>query len=227
MKIGWNQRYVLHCLFCKQWIHRSFKLSALSSAVVLSIIAFPISTEIGFASQAQEQVPAAKPAIMEASLVPAISLPSTASHNAAAVGAIDTLLAKYDIERERRDRVANAIVTSSRKHNLDARLVASVMIVESRGDAHAISDRKSVGLMQIHLPTWGRIADKRGIDLFKVEDNVDLGAEILKGYISQYGMWDGVAHYTGQTDSPESRQMAADYVHKVQRIYGFNPPEGN
>src|SRR5437867_11908247 len=135
------------------------------------------------------------------------------------------MLARYDVDGEKRNRVARAIVTSSRKYNLDPRLVASVMIVESRADPHAISERHSIGLMQIHLATWGPIADKQGINLFKIEDNVDLGARILKGYIGQYGLWEGVAHYTGCTDTPESRQTAGDYVRKVQKVYGFTPPE--
>ena len=102
--------------------------------------------------------------------------------------------------------------------------MASVIIVESRVDPHAISESHAIGLMQIHLPTWGRVADKQGIDLFKIEDNVDLGARILKGYISQYGLWEGVAHYTGWTDAPESQQTAENYVRKVQKIFGFTPP---
>jgi len=94
--------------------------------------------------------------------------------------------------------------------------VASILIVESRADQFAVSGANSVGLMQIHLPTWGQLAVKQGINLFKVEDNIELGARILSGYINTYGLWGGVAHYNGYTDDPQS----SEYVQKVQKIYG-------
>ena len=64
------------------------------------------------------------------------------------------------------------------------RLVASIIIVESRANPFAISESDSVGIMQIHLPTWGRSPTEQGINLFKIEDNVDLGVRILSGYIA-------------------------------------------
>ena len=73
-------------------------------------------------------------------------------------------------------------MASAKKYDLDARLIASVTIVESRGNPFAISGKDAIGIMQIHLPTWGRTADKQGINLFKIEDNVDFGAQILKDY---------------------------------------------
>jgi hypothetical protein len=73
--------------------------------------------------------------------------------------------------------------------------------------------------MQIHLPTWGEIADRENINLFKVEDNISLGVRILRGYIAQYGLWEGVMRYQGMTDSPESQQKADDYAQKVKHIY--------
>ncbi|HTF43985.1 MAG TPA: lytic transglycosylase domain-containing protein, partial [Terriglobales bacterium] len=98
-------------------------------------------------------------------------------------------------------------------------------IVESGANPFAVSESDAVGIMQIHLPTWGPLADKQGINLFKIEDNADLGVRILSGYIRTYGVWGGVAHYLGQTDDPESQRAAAEYVQKVQKIYGFNPPQ--
>jgi soluble lytic murein transglycosylase-like protein len=228
MRVGWNTRYVIHCLLCRHWIYKSARASALTLAVALVIVAFPTPTGIGFGSlQAAADTTSQQPTVMQASLVPALPMPATNGLSPVAVAAIDGMLVKYDPQKDHRERVARAIVTSSRKYNLDSRLVASILIVESRADHHAISQAHSVGLMQIHLPTWGPLADKQGIDLFKIEDNVDLGARILKGYISQYGVWDGVAHYTGRTDAPESQQISDDYVRKVQKVYGFTPPVEN
>jgi soluble lytic murein transglycosylase-like protein len=230
MRVGWNTRYVIHCLRCRHWIYKSAKASALTLAVALVIVAFPVPTGIGFASLQPVEASNSnvqQPTVMQASLVPVIPIPTASGVSPVAVAAIDSMLAKYDAQKQHRDRVARAIVVSSRKYNLDSRLVAAVLIVESRADPHAISEAHSVGLMQIHLPTWGPLADKQGIDLFKIEDNVDLGSRILKGYISQYGVWEGVAHYTGRTDSPESQQVSDDYVRKVQKVFGFTPPVEN
>ena len=94
------------------------------------------------------------------------------------------------------------------------------MIVESRANPFAISDRESIGIMQIHLPTWGETVDQEGINLFKVEDNIDFGVRILKQYVDRYGLWQGVKRYKGwNPDSPVSEQNAEEYVEKIQRIY--------
>jgi soluble lytic murein transglycosylase-like protein len=216
MRVGWNRRYVFHCLVCRQWMYKSVKSFLLATTVVGIIFAFPAPVGNSLAADPMDT----QPSVMQASLVPVIPLP--VAKVSPAVTAIDAMLAKYDVQEEKRARVAKAIVASSRKYNLDSRLVASVMIVESRVDPYAISAAHAIGLMQIHLPTWRGIADRQGIDLFKIEDNIDLGARILKGYIAQYGLWDGVAHYTGSGDSPEIQQAVSDYVHKVQKVYGYS-----
>ena len=96
------------------------------------------------------------------------------------------------------------------------------MIVESRGNPFAISGKDAIGVMQIHLPTWGQTADQEGINLLKVEDNVDLGARILKNYIINFGLWEGVKRYNGFfVDDPVSEGSAQEYVAKVQCIYEF------
>jgi len=78
--------------------------------------------------------------------------------------------------------------------------------------------------MQIHLPTWGHAADGEGINLLKIEDNVDFGARILKKYIRQFGLWEGVKRYNGfLADNPASEQCALEYVAKVQRVYEYQP----
>src|SRR5204862_1500354 len=109
-----------------------------------------------------------------------------------AVANMNAFLEKYKVDVGQRPRIAGAIVTSARKYNVDPRLVASIMIVESRANPFAISGADSIGIMQIHLPTWGNTADKEGINLFKIEDNVDFGVRILKDYIRRFGLWEGV-----------------------------------
>jgi hypothetical protein len=97
--------------------------------------------------------------------------------------------------------------------------------VESGADPFAVSTAESVGIMQIHLPTWGAVADKENINLFKIEDNVDFGVRILRGYIKKGDIWGAVARYLGRGESLESQRAADAYVRKVQRIYGINPED--
>jgi soluble lytic murein transglycosylase-like protein len=137
---------------------------------------------------------------------------------------MDAFLEQHEVRAANRRRLAESIVSSALKHNLSPRLIASIMIVESRGNPFAISDKNAVGIMQIHLPTWGQTADREGINLFKVEDNIDFGARILKTYVSQFGVWQGVKRYNGFiAKNPTSVQSAEDYVAKVQRVYEFQP----
>jgi soluble lytic murein transglycosylase-like protein len=141
------------------------------------------------------------------------------------VRSMEAFLARHEVREANRGRLASSIVTSARKYNLDPRLIASITIVESRGNPFAISNKNAIGIMQIHLPTWGQTADREGINLLKIEDNIDFGARILKNYVSQFGLWEGVKRYNGFiADNPTSEQSAEDYVAKVQRIHGYQEP---
>jgi soluble lytic murein transglycosylase-like protein len=138
-----------------------------------------------------------------------------------AVRSMKTFLKRYNVDEVHCDRIASAIVKSSRKYDLDPKLVASIIIVESRANPFAISHLDSIGIMQIHLPTWGVTAEEEGINLFKIEDNVDFGVRILKDYVRRFGLWEGVKRYNGlSAEKPDSTQGAEDYLAKVQNIYG-------
>ena len=211
MKVGWNRRYVLHSLICQELISRSCKLVILTAALTFFIFAFPLPTEVVFNALPERSL---QSVVVEASLLP---LPKTA------IASVENMLAGYRVDADLRPRVAAAIVASSRKYDVEPRLVASIMIVESRANPFAISEKDSIGIMQIHLPTWGPVAEQQGLNLFKIEDNVDLGVRILKGYIAKNGLWEGVMRYKGFTSDPASQQSALEYVHKVQRVYGIEP----
>ena len=153
-------------------------------------------------------------ALHRASITPVVPRPDPA------IKAMDTLLKKYEVDGARRKRVTEAIVRSSRRHDLDPRLVASVIIVESRGNPFAISPSHAVGIMQIHVPTWAHTIDEEGINLFKIEDNVDFGVRILKDYVERYGHDEGIKRYKGwNSDSLKSAQNAEEYLQKVHHIY--------
>jgi len=209
MKVGYNKRYVLHCFLCRNWVARTSKLLVLSVVLLSIIFRYPMSTGLLKDIGQTEHGTAA-----EASFMPSVPEPGQ-------VASISELLARYGVDAGQRDRVAKAIAASSLKYSVDPKLVASVIIVESGANPFAVSESDAVGIMQIHLPTWGLLAEQQGINLFKIEDNADLGVRILSGYIKSYGEWGGVAHYLGQTDDPESQRAAAEYVQKVQRVYGF------
>jgi soluble lytic murein transglycosylase-like protein len=202
---------------CKEWVSKSSKLLILTIVLSVLVLGFPTPSAYVFSGSGSVQ------AIEEAGLKPnfvSVALPSDP-----AVTTIETFLKKYDVHENHRTRVAKAIVASSRKYDLDARLIASIMIIESRANPFAISKLDSIGIMQIHLPTWGQQAEREGINLFKIEDNVDLGSRILKDYVHRFGLWEGVKRYNGwNPDNPESFQAAEDYLAKVQRIYGNDKP---
>jgi hypothetical protein len=213
MKVGYNKRYVFHCLLCRSWIARSSKLLVLSAVLLSFIFKYPISTGL-FKDISQPE----QGSVSEAAFIPSVAEPGQ-------VASISELLARYGVDAGQRDRVAKAISASSLKYNVDPKLVASVIIVESGANPFAVSESDAIGIMQIHLPTWGLLAEQQGINLFKIEDNADLGVRILSGYIRSYGEWGGVAHYLGKTDDPESQRAAAEYVQKVQKVYGLKQPQ--
>jgi len=132
---------------------------------------------------------------------------------------IEAFLKRFEVDPARRERVAKAIVRSSRRHNIDPRLLASILIVESRGNPFAISSANAVGIMQIHVPTWARTVDREGINLFKIEDNVDFGARILSEYLTRYGEDEGIKRYNGWAPSAGEALNAQAYLQKVQNIY--------
>jgi len=207
MRVGWNRTYVLHCLICKELFARSFKTLIFGGIFSSFIFAFPISTEI-----LSDMNPALHftPPVAEAAAAPIVD---------PAVADIERLLAIYRVHEQHRVRIAKAVVENSRKYKIDPKLVASVVIVESTADPFAVSGASAIGVMQIHVPTWGSTADKENINLFKVEDNVALGVRILKDYVTRYGLWGGVMRYRGWTDSLDSQQEADEYVQKVRHIY--------
>jgi len=150
----------------------------------------------------------------------AFQVPTAAPAADPSVKAIEAFLDRYKVQEGERSRIAAAIVKSGRKYDVDPRLIASIMIVESRANPFAISGADAVGIMQVHLPTWGHRAEKEGINLFKIEDNVEFGVRILKDYVHRFGLWDGVRRYNGYSpEIPTTEQSASEYVGKVQHIY--------
>jgi soluble lytic murein transglycosylase-like protein len=209
MRVGCNRRYIVHCLICKKWLSQSAKLLVITVIASLLVLAFSSPGSLVFSDENSEE------AIQEATVEAAgIGVENPA------VMSIEGFLNRYKVDGGQLDRIASAIVTSGRKYDVDPFLIASIMIVESRANPFAISGKDAIGIMQIHLPTWGHRADEEGINLFKIEDNVEFGARILKDYVRQFGLWEGVKRYKGwNVGNPNSAQSVSEYVGKVQRIY--------
>ena len=214
MRAGWNKRYILHRLLCTQWLCGAARLRNLAIATAALLLAFPESTIVFSSDRLQQPIQNV-----------GVQARTYAMSSGPDVRSMEAFLARNEVREANRSRMASSIVTSARKYNLDPRLIASITIVESRGNPFAISNKNAIGIMQIHLPTWGQTADREGINLLKIEDNIDFGARILKNYVSHFGLWEGVKRYNGFiADNPVSEQSADDYVVKVQRIYGYQEP---
>jgi len=199
-----------HCLICRHWLAKSFKTGVLTSLFSSFVFVFPVPTAVA-------------PPLPALVITPGAAFANAAARRAEKAAVVEKMLARHGADRERLPRVVRAIMSSSTRHGLDPKLVASIVIVESGANPYAVSEADSVGLMQIHLGTWGEIADKENVNLFKVEDNVEFGVRILRDYIMASDLWEGVARYRGKNDTPESQQAALEYVQKVQRLYNFAP----
>ena len=73
------------------------------------------------------------------------------------------------------------VVESARRHDLDPRLVAAVVRVESRFDPRAESRKGALGLMQIMPETGAWVAGRIGLTEFEPEDLLDPATNLRIG----------------------------------------------
>ncbi len=206
MGVGWNRKYLKHRLLCKGDLALYFRLPACILTAAFLVSLFPSTTSIVAPESTEVVTPTRRAVPVEPT---AVSDPS--------VYAIEDVLGRHSgVDADARSRIARAVVTSARKHDVDPFLVASILVVESSGDPFAISGRDAVGIMQIHVPTWGSLVEDERINLFRLEDNIELGTRILKDYTRRHGLWDGVLRYLGATGPGETGPA---YVRRVQGIY--------
>jgi soluble lytic murein transglycosylase-like protein len=208
MAVGWNRSYVLHWMRCVCRISSPLRVAVVGLLAAGGFFLFPGYT--------------VAPGIPDVRVAAAEAVPFEASEASEprvepAVAAVEDLLARHaDVTADERLRIARAVVTSARHHDVDPFLVAGILLAESSGNPYAISNRKAVGIMQIHVPTWGETVEAEGINLFLLEDNIDFGTRILRDYTRRYGLWDGVMRYLGATE-PTDEALA--YVQRVQGVY--------
>jgi soluble lytic murein transglycosylase-like protein len=90
------------------------------------------------------------------------------------------------------------VAEAALKHQLDPRLVAATVAVESGCDPYATSTKGAIGLMQVRASTWKDTYDfQQKVNLLNPQENLETGTDILAGYIKKYGKVGGVTQYQG------------------------------
>jgi soluble lytic murein transglycosylase-like protein len=95
------------------------------------------------------------------------------------------------------DRFAEFIGEASGRFAVPARWIRAVMQVESGGDAHAISSRGAMGLMQLMPGTWVELSVRHGLGLdpFDPRDNILAGTAYLREMHDRFGSAGFLAAY--------------------------------
>lgn len=92
------------------------------------------------------------------------------------------------------DNVASEAV----KNEMDPRILAATVAVESSCNQFAVSGRGAIGLTQIVAATWKDKFDFAGsVNLLNRSDNLRAGAVIESGLIKQFGLAQGVRRFQG------------------------------
>jgi hypothetical protein len=118
----------------------------------------------------------------------------------------------FDADPELIETVSTAAIRT----NLDPKLVAATVAVESGCDSLAISNRGAVGLMQVRPVIWKDKFDfTKTYNLFNLHDNVQVGTEILSGLVQQFGTHEGIRRYQGLGPGGDGL-----YVEKILSLAG-------
>lgn len=118
-------------------------------------------------------------------------------------------------DEEMVNNLAKIVVRHARENRIDPKLVAAIIVVESHGNSLAISNAKSIGLMQIHLPTWAGEINFAEKNPFDPETNIEIGTSILATYLKRHGdLRTALSAYEG-SNSPSS----SEYPSRILDIY--------
>src|SRR5579863_8112583 len=95
------------------------------------------------------------------------------------------------------DRFAKFVEEASDRFALPARWIRAVLQIESGGDAHSISPRGAMGLMQLMPGTWVELSVRYGLGLdpFDARDNILAGTAYLKEMHDRFGSAGFLAAY--------------------------------
>ncbi len=116
-------------------------------------------------------------------------------------------------------KLIDAIAAEALASELDPRIFAATVAVESGCDPFAVSKRGAIGLTQIMPRIWRDKFDFAGsVNLLNPHDNLHAGAVIEGGLIKQYGVASGVRRYNGTgVGCPD---CDGEYVNKILALAG-------
>ncbi|MEN3046225.1 MAG: transglycosylase SLT domain-containing protein [Candidatus Hydrothermales bacterium] len=92
------------------------------------------------------------------------------------------------------------VLKLSEKYGLDPALLYALMRRESIFDSLAISPRGAKGIMQIIEETAKKVKEGE-FNLFKLEDNIEIGSKILKSLIDTFGLYFGICAYNAGNEA--------------------------
>jgi soluble lytic murein transglycosylase-like protein len=95
------------------------------------------------------------------------------------------------------DPLGPFVAEAAGRFDIPASWIRAVMQTESRGDAHAVSPKGAMGLMQIMPQTWADLRSHYGLgaDPFDPHDNILAGAAYLRELRDRYGTASVLAAY--------------------------------
>ena len=106
------------------------------------------------------------------------------------------------------------------QYNVDPKLIASVIQVESAGNPKAVSSAGALGLGQ-HLPSTAKAL---GIDPTDPEQSIEGTAKLLDENLRRYGNAEqAILAYHGGTDQSNWGPKTQDYLRKISTQYGVAP----
>lgn len=126
---------------------------------------------------------------------------------------------------QRAPTLQDLVEDAARRFGIPVHWIAEVMAVESRGDAHALSPKGAIGLMQIMPETYAGLRLRYGLgpNPWNPRDNVMAGAAYLRELYDRYGAPGFLAAYNagpGRWDDYRlhGRPLAAETVAYLARL---------
>ncbi|HLN61731.1 MAG TPA: lytic transglycosylase domain-containing protein [Symbiobacteriaceae bacterium] len=118
-------------------------------------------------------------------------------------------------------------VLAARRYQVDPRLLAAIVTVETEWDPHAVGLHGELGLMQILPSTGAHLAKEAGLteyDLAEPATSLMLGAQYISALVSQYGtIQRALAAYNGGPIAAESPETNL-YARKVMKWFRLGKP---
>ena len=119
------------------------------------------------------------------------------------------------------DRFAVFVAEAAQRFGIPATWIRVVMRAESFGEAHAISPKGAMGLMQIMPETWARLRVRYGLgaDPYDAHDNILAGAAYLRELHDRYGSPGCLAAYNAGPTRYENHLAAGRPLPAETRAY--------